>query len=108
IECKDNSPPYCLKDATRLRAEIFGDHRDDESQIQKIRRRHEHLQSRGRSVAQLMKWPLPAESELRLVSLYVSRRTYWWFRNPPYPVDIDFIRIDELDRYIKGLTERPL
>jgi hypothetical protein len=104
VECKDNTPAYCLKDATRLREEIFGENSDDQSQVYKIRRRHEFLKSRPQEIQRLMKWPAPATGEVRLISLYVSRRTYWWFRNPPYAVDIAFVRIDELNNFIKSLS----
>lgn len=103
IECKDNSPPYCLKDTMRLREEIYGRDQHDDSQIQKIRRRHDYLAQHAKQAMRLLNWPIPSEGQIKVMSLYVSRRTYWWFIDPPYPVNIEFVRIDVLDSYIKKL-----
>ncbi len=103
IECKDNTPPYTLKDSKRLRNFIFGKSSNDSSQVQKILRRHQYLANNKEKIFTLMKWNSSDFEKIRVISLYVSRHTYWWFRYPPYEVNIDFIRIDLLDNYLQNL-----
>jgi hypothetical protein len=101
IECKDNNPPFSAKDSIRLRRNIF---EGKDQHISKILRRENNLRDHTGEIMELMKWGKDLHRLPRVISLYVSRHTYWWFKYPPYEVDIEFVRIDQLDKYIRTLN----
>jgi hypothetical protein len=102
IECKYNEPPYCLKDARRLRERIFGKGGDDRGQFTHIDARRAFLRTNAIRIRELLGWP--AEDPHRTLSyteVYVSREIYWWMRNPPFAVPTKFVRIDALDAWLQ-------
>jgi hypothetical protein len=102
VECKYNQPPFCLKDARRLRDRIFGTGRDH-GQFEKIERRHRFLEEHLDRLRELLRWPEPApDHPPSIMDVYVSRDIYWWMRNPPYLVSAHFIRIDTLDGWLRA------
>ncbi len=102
MECKYNQPPFCLKDARRLRERIFGTDKD-RGQFAKIEGRRAFLVSRTDQLRTLVDWPTPMCAEPpSFTELYVSRDIYWWMRNPPYEVPSQFVRIDALDGWIRS------
>lgn len=102
VECKYNQPPFCLKDARRLRDRIFGSS-SERGQFVKIERRRSFLSSQTDQVRQLLAWPEPGSGTLpSFVEVYVSRDIYWWMRNPPFDVPTHFVRIDALDGWLRG------
>lgn len=102
MECKYNQPPYCLKDARRLRERIFGTDKD-KGQFSKIERRRAFLISHTDQLRTLIGWPLPTCAEPpSFTEVYVSRDIYWWMRNPPYKVASQFVRIDALNGWIQS------
>jgi len=73
IECKYNKPPFCLKDARRLRKEIFGKG-NDRRHISKIERRHKFLNANTDKILSLLNWPRPEENTQKIIiEGYVSR-----------------------------------
>lgn len=56
LECKYNQPPFCLKDARRLRERIFGINKD-RGQFSKIEGRRAFLVSRTDQLRTLVNWP---------------------------------------------------
>lgn len=101
-ECKYNQPAFCLKDARRLRDRIFGTSAN-KGQFDKIERRREFLFDNMGKIITCLGWPLPPGGlQLTLHELYVSRDIYWWMRNPPYAVPSYFIRVDQLDNWLRG------
>lgn len=101
VECKYNQPPFCLKDARRLRDRIFGTGRDH-GQFEKIERRRRFLEEHADRLRALLGWPAPAPNHPpSIMDVYVSRDIYWWMRNPPYEVGAHFIRIDTLDGWLR-------
>jgi hypothetical protein len=101
VECKNNKPPFCLKDSKRLCDTIFGDSEQDRGHIEKIERRHALLINRHTDVCRLLGWPESEESP-RIVSVYVSKELHWWMRNSPYETEAVFLRIDMLDPWIRS------
>jgi len=100
VECKYNQPPFCLKDARRLRERIFGGG-SRKSQISKIEKRSTFLNDNLEVIRELMGWPIPkALTDPVVVDLYVSREIYWWMRNPPVELSIEFVRVDLLDSWM--------
>ncbi|MHB9143714.1 MAG: hypothetical protein ACYC5Y_00005 [Symbiobacteriia bacterium] len=101
VECKNNQPAFCLKDARRLRDRIFGTEAD-RAQFSKIARRRGFLSSKQEHLRTLLGWPSPdAAATPRIVEVYVSRDIYWWMRNPPYDVPTHFVRVDVLDGWLR-------
>ncbi|MBP2544475.1 hypothetical protein [Acinetobacter guillouiae] len=103
VECKYNQPAYCLKDMSRLRGKIFGkDQLDTKSHISKVRGRYDFLLTDYDRIRKSLKWPQPlAGKKIEIINLYISKNTYWWFRFPPYEVDLNFVQIDFLDQWLK-------
>jgi len=103
VECKYNQPAYCLKDMSRLRQRIFGKDQNDKSQISKVKRRYDFLLAEHNKIRNSVQWPEPNNlDELKIINLYVSKNTYWWFRCPPYPVDIAFVQVDHLEEWLNN------
>ncbi len=101
VECKYNQPAYCLKDMSRLRQRIFGKDQNDKSQISKVKRRYDFLLAEHNKIRNSIQWPDPNNfDDLKIINLYVSKNTYWWFRCPPYQVDISFIQVDHLEEWL--------
>jgi hypothetical protein len=102
VECKYNQPPYCLKDARRLRDRIFGIS-PDRGQFSKIERRRKFLSSNLDRLRVLLEWPAPTNGlSASICEVYVSREIYWWMRSPPYNVPTHFVRVDALDRWLRA------
>jgi hypothetical protein len=103
VECKYNQPPFCLKDARRLRERIFGTG-NDRGHFGKIEKRRAFLHQHYDRLRTLLGWPASSGGiEPKFTEVYVSRDIYWWMRNPPYDVGSDFVRIDSLDGWLRAL-----
>jgi hypothetical protein len=99
-ECKYNQPPFCLKDARRLRERIFGIP-PDRGQFSKIGRRRVFLAANIDRLRELLNWPAPVQTTAVSVDeLYISKEIYWWLRFPPYEVPTQFVRIDYLSAWL--------
>lgn len=105
IECKNLSKVFCLKDAKRLRETIFGEPGKDEGHFRQIRRRQKYLEEHWEAVAKLMRWPLTSTTPPKILPVYVTSTAYWWTRFPPYEVPTQFIQINLLSEFIKGLLD---
>lgn len=103
VECKYNQPPFCLKDARRLRERVFGQG-EDHGQFSKIERRHRFLENNAQRLRELLQWP---ESQSGAVAefrdVYVCREISWWLKHPPYDVRTDFVRVDALDGWLGSM-----
>jgi hypothetical protein len=109
IECKYNQPPFCLKDARRLRERIFGIG-SDRAQFAKIERRRVFLTNHLERVRVLLGWTEATSTTPAVIAeLYVSHDIYWWMRHPPYEVPSQFVRIDGLNGWLleKGYGTEP-
>lgn len=104
IECKYNQPPFCLKDARRLRDRIFGPG-DGRWHMQKIERRRLYLADNVERVRQLLQWPEGQAGEPRFREVYACRDIYWSMRDPPYPVSSEFVRIDGLEAWLRAMID---
>ena len=103
VECKYNQPPFCLKDARRLRDRVFGDD-NDRAQFAKIERRLQFLHTQRERLRLLLDWPAPSGGSLPTIrTAYVSREIYWFLLHPPYPVSTEFVRVDALDGWLRTL-----
>jgi hypothetical protein len=103
VEDKDILPPFCLKDAKRVREKIFGRTPKDDGYLGKIERREKYIIQNINKIAQFLKWNIDPNNPPRVVSLFVSRYTYWWTKFPPKETGVKFMRIDFLEEFIKLL-----
>lgn len=101
IECKYNKPPFCIKDARRLREHIFGKTHEG-GQIAKIIRRRKFLSKNSQRLRMLLGWPAPSTNSMTMSDLYVCPRIFYWMRSPPYPIDTEFVRLDLLDAWLQS------
>jgi len=101
VECKYNKPPFCLKDARRLREYIFGNH-PGEGHLGKIERRRTFLGERLNHLRELLGWPAPSNQAPTITDLYVGPRIFYWMRNPPYPTHVEFVRVGLLDAWLSA------
>ncbi|HKZ11417.1 MAG TPA: hypothetical protein VJL61_12035 [Rhodanobacteraceae bacterium] len=107
IECKFNKPAFSLKDARRLREYIFGKAISD-GHIGKIDRRRQFLADNTERLRTLLGWPAPSVLQTTIIDLYVCPRIFYWMRRPPYPTNIEFVRLGMLDTWIQStLSELP-
>ena len=82
---------------------IFGkDELDTNSHISKVRGRYNFLLTDYDRIRKSLNWPQPLKNKkIEITNLYISKNTYWWFRYPPYDVDLNFVQIDFLDQWLK-------
>lgn len=103
IECKDILRAYCLKDAKRLREKIFGSPGKDQGHFDQIEKRHRYLLEQLPNVAKTLAWPVNVDTLPKIVTIYLTRLTYWWTRFPPREVSALFLRVDTLAKFIEDL-----
>jgi len=99
VECKYNKPPFALKDARRLREQIFGK-TGHLGQLAKIDRRRTFLQQNHERLRVLLGWPEAEDSQATILDLYVCPRIFYWMRRPPRPVVTEFVRLGMLDAFL--------
>lgn len=95
VECKYNKPPFCIKDARRIREEIFGE--TPKSQLVKTARRHAFLEAHAARLLKLLNWPVGAAVEIQIEDMYVCPRIFQFMRQTPRPVPTKFVRLGKLD-----------
>jgi len=101
VECKYNKPPFCIKDARRLREEVFG--RSPESgQLAKIARRHRFLEKHAPKILELLNWPAGAAVERRIEDLYVCPRIFPFMRRTPRIVSTQFVPLGKLGPLVRS------
>lgn len=103
IECKDILPVYCPKDAKRLRETIFGKDSKDEGHFRQINKRQDYLSLHLLGMAQALKWPIDVNNLPKIITIYLTRITYWWTKFPPKDVKTVFLRVDMLSKFIEDL-----
>ncbi|HHT9137072.1 MAG TPA: hypothetical protein ACFYEK_07510 [Candidatus Wunengus sp. YC60] len=103
IECKDILPAYCPKDAKRLRDTIFGKDNNDEGHFRQINKRRDYLSLHLLEIAQALKWPIAVNSLPKIITIYLTRITYWLTKFPPKDVKTAFLQVDMLSKFIEDL-----
>ena len=103
VECKDILPVYCLKDAKRLREKIFGQPGKDKGHFTQIEKRAEYLSAHISDIAKVLDWPVNPGRLPEIVTIYLSRRSYWWTYFLPYEVTAKFLQIDLLSDFIEHI-----
>jgi len=103
IECKDILPAFCPKDAKRLRETIFGKDNNDEGHFRQINKRRDYLSLLLLEIAQALKWPIDVNNLPKIVTIYLTRITYWWTKFPPKDAKTIFLQVDILSKFIEDL-----
>lgn len=103
VECKDILPVFCMKDLRRLREKIFGRPGIDEGHFSQINLRADYLKNNSAKVLKALNWSAPEGHPPNVISIYLTRRVYWWTRYPPNPTAATFLRIDMLADFLRGL-----
>lgn len=98
VECKYNQTPYCLQDMKRLRDRVFDEGR--KTHVPKILKRHDFLVQNHHRICEVLGYSLNTETNPKIIMLYIARQIYWIHRNPPVPIEIEFIQVDKLDNWI--------
>ena len=106
IECKDILPVHCLKDAKRLREKIFGRSGKDEGHFAQINKRKGYLAEHIFDIATALKWPVDFENPPEIITIYLSRRSYWWTNFPPEGIEAVFLRVDLFSNFIRNLENQ--
>lgn len=101
VECKYNKPPFCIKDARRLREEVFGT-TPKSGQLAKTARRHAFLEAHATRLLELLNWPASAAVERRIEEVYVCPRILPFMRRTPRPVPTKFVRLGKLDALLRS------
>lgn len=102
IEDKDILPAFCLKDSKRLRDYIFGS-KKDERYLEKVEKRGTYLANNLVKIARLLGWSIDTDKLPKVISLFISRQSYWWTRFPPRSTKVKFLRIDLLSKFLEDL-----
>jgi hypothetical protein len=103
IECKDNLPPFCLKDATRLKRMIFGEGDGDEGHFRQINKRKDYLSRNIQKIADGLHWPVDSNHLPKVETIYLTRDTFWWTRFPPIDTGVTFLQSTQLSMFIESL-----
>ena len=103
IECKDNLPPFCLKDATRLKRTIFGEGDGDEGHFRQINKRKDYLSGNIKKIAESLHWPVDSNHLPKVETIYLTRDTFWWTRFPPIETGVTFLQSAQLSIFIEKL-----
>jgi hypothetical protein len=111
IECKIMDPPFCLKDARRLRERIFGRKKTNgtfqEGYLQKVERRADHLSKHANRIIRALGWST-AKDQAQVISIFVTQLEFWWTRFPPVSTEVKFVQIRTLhDLLYEMLATKP-
>lgn len=101
IECKDILPIFCPKDAKRLRETIFGKGSKDDGHFRQINKRRDYLSLHLLEIAQALGWHIDVNNLPKIVTIYLTRITYWWTKFPPKDVKAVFLQVDMLSKFIE-------
>ncbi len=106
IESKIIDPAYCFKDMGRIQRKLFGNLKDDGSfkkgYLQKVEEREDYLKTKAIDLIMKIKWDVPPTTPT-IISIFVTKMSFWWTKFPPVKTDVNFIEIKLLDDFLKSL-----
>ena len=86
-----------------IRDDIFGHSARDEGYLVRVEKRALYLSQHLQEIAGILGWKINPNELPTIVSLFVTRHSYWWTKFPPRPTNVCFVRIDMLDRFLNDL-----
>lgn len=103
IECKDILPAFCMKDDSRIRRKYFGDaNAEDRGFLGRVEIRQDYLRQNSQVVMKMLGWKSIDAEAPKVISIFVSRRSFWWTRFPPIETDVRFLTLDTLRDFLKS------
>jgi hypothetical protein len=103
IEDKDILPSFCMKDAKTIREEIFGHSEIDKGYLVKVEKRAAYLSQHLIKISNFLGWKVDSHKLPTVISIFVSRYSYWWTKFPPWSTDVYFSQIELLDNFLSAL-----
>jgi hypothetical protein len=104
IECKDILPAFCMKDDSRIRRKFFGDNSlDNKGYLGKVENRATYLCQHTQRILEIFDWKSLHEESPTIISIFVTRRSYWWTRFPPVETDVRFMTVAKLRDFLVNL-----
>ena len=82
----------------RLRDRVFSIGK--KTHVPKILKRYDFLIQNHHRICEILGYSLNTETNPKIIMLYIARQIYWIHRNPPVPIEIEFIQVDKLDNWI--------
>ena len=104
IECKYITPAFVIKDAQRNGRKIYGNNKE-EGYIDKQIRRYHYLKDNLELVFRYLQWRVDYTNPPKIVNLFVTIYDYLWTSVPSEDNLIQFLRVDEVDEYIKNIIK---
>ena len=105
VECKDILPAFCMKDDSRIRRKFFGDgNTDDRGYLGKVENRAAYLTKNIHSILKIFGWENISGNEPTVISIFVSRYSYWWTRFPSLETDVKFTTLNMLREFLEKLS----
>lgn len=104
IECKEISRAYCAKDTKRVREKIFGRLDKEIGYLERVEIREAYIKGNWQKIAELLSWPINPLNPPNILSVFVSRETYWWTMFPIRETSVVFKRIDLLSQFLEELS----
>lgn len=103
IECKDILPAFCLKDDSRIRRKYFGqENSSDRGFLGKVENREDYLKNNIQPVFKALGWETKEETP-KVISMFVTKRSYWWTRFPPVETNVKFTILSTLRDFVANL-----
>ncbi len=106
VESKIIDPAFCFKDMGRIQRKIFGELKDNGSfkrgYLQIVEKRDNYLKTKAIDLIKRMNWDVPPVPPT-IISIFVTKMSYWWTKFPPVETDVNFIEIKLLDAFLKRL-----
>lgn len=87
----------------RLREKILIVPSFSQGHFEQIEKRQRYLSEQVLSIAKTLAWPISVDTLPKIVTIYLTRLTYWWTRFPPREVSALFLRVDMLAKFIEEL-----
>ena len=100
VECKDLLGAYCIKDAKRLRDQLFGEPKE-KNYISKVIRREGYLVKNLKEIFLILNWECLDIKKVKVVSVFTVRHLFWWHLFPEYETNVEFVKLSKLDDFVK-------
>lgn len=101
IEAKNINTPKVTKDARRQIDKVF---LREKNYVYRVEQREEYLAKHYEDFAKLFGLTLSAKP--KVASVFVTTDIYFWTEYPPRKTNVQFMRVDVLDSYLKKLKKK--
>jgi len=108
IECKNIDTDFCLKDSRNTRRKVFRLEYEEGRKVKNpgdlviVEKRETWLRDNYFKFASKLNWPI--KKNPRIISIFLTRRDFWWTKFPTRATSVEFMRIDILEEFIANLV----